>query len=150
MLIEEFWQEFLRDTGRDPNTRYLESFHFDLNEKSANELLELVLIGKKRATASSLLAYDKENCPAPQVGDLSIVTDWDNNPRCVIETTAVTIYKFREITFDTCKREGEDECLETWQKGHAKYFTLDGKELGYEFSEDMPVLFEDFVVVYTR
>lgn len=150
MLIEEFWQEFLRDTGRDPNTRYLESFHFDLNEKSANELLELVLIGKKRATASSLLAYDKENCPAPQVGDLSIVTDWDNNPRCVIETTAVTIYKFREITFDICKREGEDECLETWQKGHAKYFTLDGKELGYEFSEDMPVLFEDFVVVYTR
>ena len=150
MSIEEFWQEFLRDTGRDPNTRYFECFHFDLNEKSANELLELVLIGKKRATASSLLAYDKENCPAPQVGDLSIVTDWDNNPRCVIETTAVTIYKFREITFDICKREGEDECLETWQKGHAKYFTLDGKELGYEFSEDMPVLFEDFEVVYTR
>jgi len=149
MTIEEFWQEFLHTTGKDPQTRYLESFHFDLNEKSANELLELVLIGKKRATASSMLAYEKENCRAPRVGDLSIVTDWDNNPRCVIETTAVTIYKFKEITFDICKREGEDECLETWQKGHAHYFTLDGKELGYEFSEDMPVLFEDFKVVYS-
>ena len=150
MSVEEFWKEFLRDTGRNPFTRYLESFHFDLNEKSANELLELVLIGKKRATASSLLAYEKENCPAPKVGDLSIVTDWDNNPRCVIETTAVTIYKFKEITFDICKREGEDECLDTWQRGHSKYFTLDGKELGYEFSEDMPVLFEDFKVVYAK
>ncbi len=148
--IEEFWQEFLRDTGRNPNTRYFESFHFDLNEKSANGLLELVLSGKKRATSSSLLAYEKENSTPPKVGDLSIVTDWDNNPRCVIETTAVAVYKFCDITFDICKREGEDECLETWQKGHAKFFTLDGKALGYEFSEDMPVLFEDFKVVYVK
>lgn len=150
MTIEEFWQEFLLKTGRDPKTRYLESFHFDLNEKSANELLALVLEGKKRATASSLLAYEKENCTAPQVGDLSIVTDWDNNPRCVIETTAVTIYKFKEITFEICKREGEDECLETWQRGHRHYFKQDGNALGYEFSEDMPVLFEDFEVVYSK
>ena len=150
MTIGEFWLEFLQKTGKDPKIPYLESFHFDLNEKSANELLELVLAGKKRATASSLLAYEKENCRVPQVGDFSIVTDWDNNPRCVIETTAVTIYKFKEITFDICKREGEDECLETWQRGHAGYFTQDGKALGYEFSEDMPVVFEDFEVVYSK
>ena len=150
MTIEEFWLEFLNKTGKDPQTPYLESFHFDLNEKSANELLELVLAGKKRATASSLLAYEKENSRIPQVGDFSIVTDWDNNPRCVIETTAVMICKFKEITFDICKREGEDECLETWQRGHASYFTQDGKALGYEFSEDMPVVFEDFKVVYSR
>ncbi len=150
MTVEEFWRDFLRETGRNPDTRYLESFHFDLNEKSANELLELVLSGKKRATASSLLAYEKEGSNAPKVGDLSIVTDWDGIPRCVIETTAVTIYKFRDITFDICKREGEDECLETWREGHTRYFTADGRELGYEFSEDMPVLFEDFEVVYSK
>ena len=150
MTVEEFWTDFLRETGRNPDKHYLDSFHFDLNEKSANELLELVLSGKKRATASSLLAYEKERSNAPKVGDLSIVTDWDGVPRCVIETTAVTIYKFRDITFDICKREGEDECLETWREGHARYFTEDGRELGYEFSEDMPVLFEDFEVVYSK
>lgn len=150
MTIEEFWLDFLKKTGKDPKTPYLESFHFDLNEKSANELLELVLSGGKRATSSSFLAYERENCRVPQVGDFSIVTDWDNNPRCVIETTAVTIYKFKEITFDICKREGEDECLETWQRGHALYFTQDGEALGYEFSEDMPVVFEDFEVVYSK
>jgi len=150
MTVEEFWTKFLRETGRNPDTRYLESFHFDLNEKSANELLELVLLGKKRATASSLLAYEKEQSKAPAVGDLSIVTDWDGLPHCVIETTAVNIYKFRDITFDICKREGEDDCLETWREGHARYFTEDGRELGYEFSEDMPVLFEDFEVVYSK
>ena len=27
-------------------------------------------------------------------------------------------------------------------------FTNDGKEVGYEFTEDMPVVFEEFIVVY--
>ncbi len=150
MTVETFWQSFLRDTGRRPDTKYLESFYFDLNEKSANALLELVLSGKKRATASSLLAFKGNPSKAPKKGDLSIVTDWDGHPRCVIETTAVTVYRFGDITFDICKREGEDDCLETWREGHARYFTEEGKELGYEFSEDMPVLFEDFEVVYAK
>ena len=148
MTVETFWGNFLRETGRRPDTKYLESFHFDLDEKSANELLELVLSGKKCATASSLLAYEKEQSKAPEVGDLSIVTDWDGEPRCVIETTAVSIYRFKDITFDICKREGEDDCLESWRKGHTRYFTEDGSALGYEFSEDMPVVFEDFKVIY--
>ena len=43
---------------------------------------------------------------------------------------------------------GEDECLETWQEAHRRFFTQDGDEMGYAFTEDMPVLFEDFEVVY--
>ena len=146
MTTEQFWQEFLKNTGRDARTTYLECFHFDLNERSANELLELVLAGKKRATASSLYAYPPGAGPKP--GDLSIVTDWNGNPRCVIETKAVRVIPFREMTFEICSREGEDECLETWQEGHRRFFTEDGKEMGYAFTEDMPVIFEDFEVVY--
>ena len=148
MTTEAFWAEFLEKTNRDANTRYLECFHFDLNERSANELLALVLAGKKRATASSLYAFEAEGCELPTIGSLSIVTDWDGNPRCVIETTAITILPFREITFAICSREGEDDSLESWQRGHRRFFTEDGKALGYEFSEDMPVIFEDFAVVY--
>jgi uncharacterized protein YhfF len=133
MTTEQFWQDFLKNTGRDERTTYLECFHFDLNERSANELLGLVLAGKKRATASSLYAYPPGAGPKP--GDLSIVTEWNGNPLC-------------EMTFEICSREGEDECLETWQEGHRRFFTEDGKEMGYAFTEDMPVVFEDFEVVY--
>ncbi len=149
MTTEEFWSEFLRKTGRDAATRYFECFHFELSEKWANELLRLVLIGQKRATASSLFAFEKESGRLPKAGDLSIVTDWEGNPRCVIETTAVTILPFREMTFDICSREGEDENLESWREGHTRFFTKEGEELGYAFSEDMPVVFEDFKVVYS-
>lgn len=146
--IEAYWREFLEATGRDPSTRYIAAFYFELSEYWANELLRLVLIGQKRATSSSLYAYASggEKMPAP--GDLSIVTDWAGVPRCVIETTDVTVMKFYEMTYDICRREGEDECLETWREGHARFFAGEGEQLGYAFSEDMPILFEDFKVVY--
>ena len=53
-----------------------------------------------------------------------------------------------EITFDICKCEGEDETLESWQREYGHFFTEDGKISGYEFSENMPVVFEDFKVVF--
>ncbi|MGN0168201.1 MAG: ASCH domain-containing protein [Acetatifactor sp.] len=147
-MIETFWKRFLKETGRNEDTKYVECFHFELTEYWANELLRLVLIGQKKATSSSLLGYEIEGERIPEKGELSIITDWDGTPRCVIETTAVTILPFRDITYDICKREGEDENLKTWQDGHRAFFTKEGRELGYEFTEDMPVVFEDFEVVY--
>ena len=54
------------------------------------------------------------------------------------------------MTIDICKREGEDDTLESWQQGHRHFFTEEGKAMGYEFSETMPVVFEDFEVVYRK
>ena len=67
---------------------------------------------------------------------ISIVTDWEGIPKCVIETTNVMIIPFKEITFDICKLEGED--------------SREGKELGYTFTEDMPVIFENFKMVFSE
>jgi uncharacterized protein YhfF len=148
--INQFWQAFLKATNRDLNTAYNEVFHFELTEKLANELLELVLIGQKKATASSLLAFKIKGESLPKVGDYNIVTDWAGNPRCVIETTAVTIIPYKDITYDICKREGEDDTLESWQSGHKRFYEAEGRQLGYEFNDHMPVVFEDFVVVYQK
>lgn len=127
---------------------FMDCFYFDNSEKWANALLKLVLEGKKKATASSRYSFEKRGLELPKTGDLSIVTDWDGNPRCVIETTKVTHLAFRDMTYDICRREGEDENLESWQRGHVNFFTEEGKAEGYVFSWDMPVVFEDFEVVY--
>ena len=150
MTADEYWKKFLTFSNKDSSTKYIECFHFELTEEWANKLLELVLLGIKKATASSYFAYEINGEPIPKIGDYSIVTDWDGNPCCIIETIAVTVLPFNEITFDICKREGEDDNLESWQKGHKHFFTEEGKMLGYEFSETMPVVFEDFKVVYTK
>lgn len=148
--IDIFWEDFLTKTNRCKLIKYLDVFHFELTKELANELLQLVLSGKKRATASSLWSYEGDREFMPKVGDLSIVTDWEGMPQCVIETTAVTIIPFEDITYDICKREGEDDTLESWRIGHLKFFKGEGDILGYEFSNNMPVVFEDFEVVYRR
>ena len=150
MTVDEFWNKFILETGKSKDVQYIDCFHFELTEKLANELLALVLSGQKQATSSSLYAYEVNGDRIPQVGDYSIVTDWEGTPRCIIETTAVTILPFKDITYDICKREGEDENLTSWRDGHIRFFIEDGKELGYIFSENMPVVFEDFKVVFVK
>ena len=146
--IDLFWQHVIETMDLPKETTYFEAFHFELTKESANHLLKLVLDGKKKATASSLEAYRKNNEKLPVPGDYSIVTDFDGVPHAVIRTTAVTILPYRFITYDICKREGEDENLESWQQNHKKFFTEEGQQLGYKFKEHMLVVFEDFEVLY--
>ena len=136
--------------GKDNTTRYADCFYFDSTEKAANGCLALVLSGKKRATASSLLYFEYKGEPIPKVGDYSIITDWDGTPHCVIETTSITIIPYGDMTYDIAKREGEDDTLEEWQITHERFFREQGEALGYKFSESMLVVFEDFEVVYTK
>lgn len=145
--IEAFWSEYLAAAQKPMDTKYIDCYHFGYNEELAESLLVLVLSGKKTATSSSFLAY-KPGEALPGTGDLSIVTDWQGNPRCVIENTAVTIIPFNEMTYEICSREGEDETLASWQENHRIAFTLGSEEEGYTFTEDMPVVFEEFHVVY--
>lgn len=84
----------------------------------------------------------------PQVGDVSIVTDYQGNPACIIETTDVQRMKFHEMTEDICQREGEDDTLASWKKSHRAFFTERSKHLSTTFSDDSELLFEDFVVIY--
>lgn len=147
--IECFWWKFLCDSKKPLITKYYEAFYFASSQETSNHLLKRVLSGEKRATVSSLLTYENENA-LPRVGSYSIVTDWNGYPKCIIETTAITILPFRDITLAMCQREGEEDMLEEWQQRHSKLFMVEGDEMGYRFTEDMLVVFEDFRMVYQR
>ncbi|MBO7698331.1 MAG: ASCH domain-containing protein [Erysipelotrichaceae bacterium] len=129
------------------NIEDLEKWHFELNESACDQLLDLVLKGKKRATSSSVASFLNEGTKIPEKGDRSVITDWKGNPRCVIETVKVRIIPYKDIDFDIARLEGEDDDLDSWRKSHEKFFTEEGKQLGYEFSEDMDVVFEEFEVL---
>ena len=127
----------------------LEKWHFELTEKACNELLDLVLQGKKRATSSSLASFRAEGTAVPKEGELSVITDWDGHPCCVIRTTKVRVIPYKDIPFGLARLEGEDDTLASWRKSHEAFFREEGKLLGYTFSEDMEVVFEEFEVVET-
>ena len=129
------------------NIENLEKWHFELTEDACNSLLDLVLKGQKRATSSSLAAFELGGETMPKEGELSVITDWDGNPRCVVRTKKLHVLPYEEITYDLAKLEGEDETLDSWKRSHERFFTREGEMLGYHFSPQMPVVFEEFEVV---
>lgn len=147
--IKAFWAEFLAETGREQDVTVYDVFHPDDNEQDANELAELVLRGKKKATASLLWVYEKSGKRPPQVGDLSVMTDWQGSPLCVIETSKVEIRAFEDVDDEFASAEGEgDLSLEYWRDAHWSYFGRVCKRLARKRSPKMPIVCEHFRVVF--
>ena len=149
--IEAFWSEFEGAAGPQAPGRFLEAFHFDDNEASANHLAGLVLAGRKRATAGSAWLYESTGKRAPAAGDLSVVTTWAGDPVCVIETKDVSVVPFDQVSAEFAATEGEGDCsLDYWRRVHWDYLQRECAGIGREPAVDMPVLCERFDVVYTR
>ncbi|WP_326909746.1 ASCH domain-containing protein [Sedimentibacter sp. MB31-C6] len=149
--VEKMWTNYLETLGEKPNNtnRTYESWYFCDNKQDADELAELVFNGTKKATASLYLYYSSENEELPKVGDLSIITNWEGEAKCIIRTSNIDIVPFKNVTEEFAATEGEgDKSLEYWKRCHKDYFSREIKELGKEFNEDILVVCEKFEVVY--
>ncbi len=126
-----------------------DSCYFCSDEESANHLASLVVKGEKRATASLLWSYEADNEPLPEVGQLSVITNWDGEPQCIVEVTDVEIKPYNKVTAAFAFIEGEgDKSLNYWRKVHWKFFSMECVELGKQPSEDMHVILEQFTVIW--
>ena len=147
--IQDFWKGFLAETRRAPDVPLYEAFHFGDKEAHADQLSELVLCGKKVATASLLWEYETGDSRPPEPGDLSVVTDWHGSPLCVIETLDVDIRPFEDVGPEFAAAEGEgDLSLEHWRQVHWAYYGRVCKRLARQRSMDMPVVCERFRLIY--
>jgi len=144
-----FWVEFAASVDFDPTPRFHSAFHFCDTEALANSLGRLALAGTKRATTGLLWSYEAENEALPKVGQLSIVTDFAGVPMCVIEAVAVDVVAFGDVTEAYARREGEgDKSLRYWLDAHWRFFVCECAQLDREPTLQMPVVCEEFEVVY--
>ena len=100
-----------------------------------DKLLDLVILGKKRATCS---VYSGK---ITSIGEESIITR-DGKDAVKIKVTAVKVFKFKEAKEEDIIKEGEGN-LETWRKVHIEFF----KKYYPDFNDDFDILFEEFEVV---
>ncbi|SNY90337.1 Uncharacterized protein YhfF [Cohaesibacter sp. ES.047] len=106
----------------------------------ADQLLALIIEGKKTASCESLQSMEKDNIPLPNVGDKYILLDGCQRPAAVIETVDVTICRFDAVDESFARAEGEgDLSYDHWRQGHRDYFDRNGG-----FSEDMTLVCERF------
>ncbi|MEH0168466.1 ASCH domain-containing protein [Paucibacter sp. JuS9] len=147
--LVDFWSAFSNSIGGIETARFYEACIFGDSEELANELAALVLRGVKRATAASVWSCEGEGKRLPVPGDLSIVTNWAGSPLCIIETEAVELVPFNEVSAEFAATEGEgDGSLSFWREAHRQYFTRECSRAGRQFSEDMLVACERFKLVY--
>jgi uncharacterized protein YhfF len=149
-LVKQFWLEFCEMSSTNPKVPY-QVWHFGNSEKMAKELAELVIIGKKKATASLVEFNQKHPEVAPIDEGYSVITDFTGNPLCVIQTTEIRHLPFNEVDAEFAFDEGEgDQTLADWREGHWSYFTKEAAENGLEFNEKSLICCERFRLLYPK
>jgi uncharacterized protein YhfF len=105
-----------------------------------NELISLVLANKKRATTS---LYTDDN-DLPIIGEESIICYDDDSCACTVKTKDYKIMRFKDMTEELAKLEGEgDLSLNYWRVVHNKFF----KSFDKNFNDDSKIVFEIFEVI---
>lgn len=168
--ISRFWADARVRGGLNPAGAYLganvsetlppPAWSFGSTPEEADRLLELVLAGRKTATASALHEYEQEGAARAEEGDtlvrtaldvvlpepglLSIVLDGRDAPRALIRTTHVDVVRLGDVDEDHARREGEGS-LEQWRAVHREVFA--GTAPQGQAGDDTMVVLERFVVV---
>lgn len=104
-----------------------------------NNLIKLVI--QKKKTATSYL-YKKDDIPT--IDEESIICFDNKKEACLVKTTGFKIMKFKEMTEELAKKEGEgDLSLNYWKEVHYNFF----KEIDCDFTEDSKIIYETFELV---
>ncbi|WP_309646285.1 ASCH domain-containing protein [Phenylobacterium sp.] len=121
--------------------RGLDRFPFGDGPELADELLALILEGKKTATCWSVA----EGLKGSEVGKRWVAEDGAGRPRAVLETVELVQRRFDEVDAQFAFEEGEDDrTLGSWRREHQAYFTRNGG-----FAPDMPLWCERFRLIET-
>lgn len=117
----------------------------------ADELLQAVINGPKRATAGAYDEYLAAGEALPLAGDLWVVLDGTDRPRALLRTTEVRIGPLSSVDDAFAWDEGEgDRTRATWLADHRAFFTRTLPAIGVAFHDAIPVVFERFELLYTE
>jgi len=146
--VTAMWDGFVAENPEAADATY-SVWHFCDTQELADELVELVLAGPKRATAGLLWAYEVENEPVPVPGDYSVITNWEGTARCIIRSARVDVVPFAEVSAEFAATEGEgDGSLAYWRQVHEAAFSRELAGAGLAFDPSMPIVCEVFEVVF--
>lgn len=146
MTPQQLWDLFRKNTNEAVGSEDYTAWQFG---DDPDRLLNLVLFGEKTATTSLYCMYEHDRESLPRVGEYNIILDSAGAAKCVTRTTAVYILPFDRVsTVHACKEGEGDKNLDHWRRVHKRFFAKELKTIGLEFVEDMPIVCEEFELVY--
>ena len=147
-IVDEYWNKFIKDTGRSEDDRCAGDLCFEANGFVGDEMVSLVLTEKKTAFFTPWSTFEIDGEPLPMSGELYVVLDRNDSPRCIIEIQDVNVIPFNEVTWGMAQKEGEDENLEDWRAKKREYLEDEGHIVGFDFTPDIKLVFQTFKVIY--
>ena len=123
--------------------------YFGDSPELADELLELVLHGPKRATAALVAEFADGSEELPRVGSHWIACDGRGVPRVVLRSVELRVGPVHTVDDRFAWDEGEgDRTRDAWLAGHGRYWERSCASMGLEYSQDLEAVFERFVIVW--
>ena len=143
---EAFRQAYLSQGGA--GAADYEVVRFGDTPAIATELVELVLAGTKRATASLRSDFASDEA-LPRIGGHVVVVDGTGAPRCIWRTTEITVKPLDRVDARFAWDGGEgDRTLAGWLAAHHAYFGAQAAREGFEMRDDIETVFERFEIVW--
>ena len=146
--LDDYWNSFLEKTNRDKDEKCAGDLFFEGKNFINAELNSIVLAGQKTAQFTTLATFTIDGEPLPVSGELYILVDNQNKPLCVLEMESVNIIPFNEVTWDMAQKEGECSTFGEWKEKMQEYIEDEGHVLGFDYSEDIKLVFQTFKVIY--
>ncbi|HYF09459.1 MAG TPA: acetate--CoA ligase family protein [Acetobacteraceae bacterium] len=145
--IDAFWAAY-RDAAGLGHDRY-DVVRMGDEPGFATEAADLILSGRKRATASLDRDYGPGRAPRPAPGDHVLIVDGAGRPRCIWQTTEVTVKPLAAVDEAFAWDEGEgDRTRETWLANHRWFFGRRVAAEDFVLTDEEPTVFERFRVVW--
>ncbi|MBO9577680.1 MAG: ASCH domain-containing protein [Microbacteriaceae bacterium] len=145
------WAAFLAANPAEAHwTSELVAEFYGGSAEMAEELVALVEVGQKRATAGVVSDFEREGQPLPRVGGYWIACGGDGRPRVVQRSVELRLGRLDSVDEAFAWDEGEGERTRAdWLGGHRRYFARAFAARGAEFDEAAEeIVFERFVVVW--
>lgn len=149
---QTYWQAFCTQSGTDPQTPH-GAFAFGNTEAMADELVQLVLSGKKTGTSSGYDLYflPGETEALPKARQIDIILDGREQPVGIIQNVSVDVLPFKDINDDHARKEGEgDLSLDYWRRVHIKFWEPYYQANNLPFNNDTAIVYEEFKVIYPK
>ena len=145
--VEAFWNAYRE--ARDVAAQDYDVCRFGSSPTMGDELLALVLVGPKRATAYLLRDVEVGGEKLGHVGGHVVVLDGTDRPRAIWRTRTVDVRPLNAVDSAFAWDEGEgDRTRPDWLAMHVRYFTARAKAEDFAFDESMPAVFERFTLVW--
>jgi uncharacterized protein YhfF len=144
--VERFWQAFRTAAGTRDG---YDVVSFDDSPETATELAELVVDGRRRATAALLRQLSPDGEPLPIIGGYVVLVDGHGRPRAIWRTKELRLGPLVSVDEAFAWDEGEgDRTRASWLDAHRAFFGRLAERGGFALDDDIETVFERFEVVW--